>query len=119
MISGQVALGIVSTKFRRRIAEILQRESLVESFEVVVGGEDVVDHKPNPEGLLFAIQQLGCSRSKVLYVGDSTTDAETARRACVPFAAVLSGVTTAEEFGDYRPETIMHNLGELPGLLAA
>jgi phosphoglycolate phosphatase len=108
-----VNLGIVSTKFRRRIEEILGREDLLEPFDVIVGGEDVSRHKPDPEGLLAAIERLGGSPSGSLYVGDSVTDAETARRAGVPFAAVLNGVTPREAFKDYPAYKILDNLGEL------
>jgi phosphoglycolate phosphatase len=106
-------LGIVSTKFRRRIEEILGREDLLEPFDVIVGGEDVSRHKPDPEGLLAAIERTGGSPSGSLYVGDSVTDAETARRAGVPFAAVLNGVTPREAFKDYPAYKILDNLGEL------
>ena len=108
-----VAVGIISTKFRRRIDEILARDDLLEPFEVIVGGEDVSRHKPDPEGLLAAIERLGGSPSGSLYVGDSVTDAETARLAGVPFAAVLSGVTPREAFTDYPVYDILDNLGEL------
>ena len=108
-----VTLGIVSTKFRRRIEEILGREDLLEPFDVIVGGEDVSRHKPDPEGLLAAIERLGGSPSGSLYVGDSVTDAETARRAGVPFAAVLNGVTPREAFKDYPAYRILDDLGEL------
>ena len=108
-----MAIGIVSTKFRRRIEEILGREDLLEPFDVIVGGEDVSRHKPDPEGLLAAIERLGGSPSGSLYVGDSVTDAETARRAGVPFAAVLNGVTPREAFKDYPAYKILDNLGEL------
>ena len=57
-----VAVGIISTKFRRRIEEILARDDLLEPFEVIVGGEDVLRHKPDPEGLLAAIERLGAPR---------------------------------------------------------
>ena len=108
-----VTLGIVSTKFRRRIEEILGREDLREPFDVIVGGEDVSRHKPDPEGLLAAIERLGGSPSGSLYVGDSVTDAETARRAGVPFAAILNGVTPREAFKDYPAYRILDNLGDL------
>jgi phosphoglycolate phosphatase len=108
-----VTLGIVSTKFRRRIEEILGREDLLEPFDVIVGGEDVSRHKPDPEGLLAAVERLGGSPSGSLYVGDSVTDAETAMRAGVPFAAVINGVTPREAFKDYPAYRILENLGEL------
>jgi phosphoglycolate phosphatase len=46
-------------------------------------------------------------------VGDSVTDAETARRARVPFAAVLNGVTSREAFKNYPAYRILDNLCEL------
>lgn len=110
-------LGIVSTKFRYRIEEILERENLLQFFEVLIGGEDVEQHKPHPEGLLKAIEQLQCSPQSIVYVGDSLADAEVAKRAAVPFVLVLSGVTPADHFDDYESMGILKDLSELPKLL--
>ena len=112
-----VTLGIVSTKFRYRIETILRRENLLYPFEVIVGGEDVSEHKPDPEGLLTAIERLGSVPSNCLYVGDSVTDAETAKRAVVPFVAVLSGVTPKDAFRNYDFYGILESLSEIPGLI--
>jgi phosphoglycolate phosphatase len=106
-------LGIVSTKFRYRIEAILGREGLRDAFGVIIGGEDVAVHKPEPTGLLLAIERLGGLAQSTLYVGDSVTDAETARRAGVPFVAVLSGVTPREAFLDYPAYGILESLVEL------
>lgn len=68
--------GIVSTKFRYRIEDILERDGLLHYFDVIVGGEDVSAHKPNPEGLLKAITVLGEARGDSIFVGDSVVDAK-------------------------------------------
>ena len=112
-----LALGIISNKFRRRIEVIMERENLLDCFDVIVGSEDVVHYKPDPESLLSAIGRLGSSPSSCLYVGDSVTDGETAKRAGVPFVAVLTGVTTREEHERYQPQAILESLAELPGLI--
>ena len=108
-----VQTGIVSTKYRSRIEAVLQREKLSDAFEVIVGGEDVSAHKPDPEGLLRAIDALGAAPKKTLYVGDSVTDAQTAERANVSFAAVLSGVTRREEFNGLAVHRVLEDLREL------
>ena len=108
-----VQTGIVSTKYRSRIEAVLRREKLSDVFEVIVGGEDVSAHKPDPEGLLRAIDALGASPEKTLYVGDSVTDAQTAERANVSFAAVLSGVTRREEFNGLAVHRVLEDLREL------
>lgn len=110
-------LGIVSTKYRRRINEILEREALLHGFQVVVGGEDVEQHKPHPQGLLHAIEKLECSPTSVVYVGDSVVDAELAKRAGVPLIVVLSGVTPKGHFDSYEPIAVLQNISELPKFL--
>ncbi len=112
-----VALGIVTTKFHRRIHEVLTREGLRERFAVIVGGDDVRVPKPDPEGLRLALASLSASPDSALYVGDSLTDAEAARRAGLPFAAVLSGVTPREAFAPYQPLAILDSVADLPSWL--
>lgn len=107
------SLGIVSTKFRYRIEAVLEREGLGDAFDVIIGGEDVAEHKPDPTGLLTAIERLGGVPEGALYVGDSVTDAETARRAGVSFVAVLSGVTPRQAFLGYPVYGILKSLAEL------
>jgi len=111
-------LGIVSTKYRRRITGVLERESLRHGFEVVIGGEDVKHHKPHPQGLFEAIARLECSPESIVYVGDSVVDAELAKRAGVPLVVVLSGVTPREHFENYEPIAMLDHISQLPKLLS-
>lgn len=110
-------LGIVSTKFRCRIEDVLERDGLAGAFDPIVGGDDVTEFKPSPEGLLAAAARMKQRPEAVLYVGDSVTDAETARRAGIPFVAVLSGTTPAAAFDPYRPAAVWENIAALPGWL--
>ena len=112
-----IGLGIVSQKYRSRIETILERESLLDCFDVIVGGEDMAAFKPDPSGLLTALGRLDSLPANSLYVGDSVTDAETAKRADVPFTAVLSGVTPKESFNSYPTFSIIESISELPGLI--
>lgn len=107
-------MGIVSTKFRCRIEDVLRRDGLTGFFEPIIGGDDVSQFKPSPEGLLAAVAGMRQNRDAALYVGDSVTDAETARQAEVPFAAVLSGTTPAAAFDKYEPVAIFESAADLP-----
>ena len=110
-------LGIVSTKFRYRIEDVLGREGLLEPFEVIVGGEDVSEFKPDPESLNMALGMLGIPQEAALYVGDSVVDAEAAARAGVPFAAVLSGPTPRGSFSEYEPVMVLETVRDLASIL--
>ena len=103
-------IGIISTKFRYRIEELLSQHFPPHFCHLIVGGEDVKTPKPSPEGLLLAIRELHSTRAETLYIGDSTVDAETARAAGVDFAGVTHGVTTAQELARYPHVKIMPTL---------
>lgn len=109
----EIATAIVSTKYRYRIQEILERDKLSTYFDLVVGGEDVLKHKPDPEGLIKAILQLNKTNQETLYVGDSLVDWETAQKAGVDFCAVLTGTVSEEEFRARGASLIIKSLDEL------
>ena len=100
-------MGIVSTKYRYRIEDILGRAGLLRYFDNIVGGEDVDRHKPAPDSLLLAMENLSVNRQEVIYVGDSITDAKTAEAAEVEFVAVLSGTTSLKEFDAFPNMTVL------------
>ncbi|MBD5129697.1 MAG: HAD family hydrolase [Ruminococcaceae bacterium] len=102
---------IVTSKFHYRIDEILRKFSAESLIDEIVGGDDVSREKPDPEGLLKAVEALGIDKREVLYVGDSLVDAKTAQSAGVDFAAVLTGTTT--DFSDYDSVFIARNLREI------
>lgn len=108
-----IKLGIVSTKFRYRIETILAQHGMSELFDIIVGVEDVLSPKPDPEGLKMATERLKLHSADVLYIGDSVTDAETARRAGIAFAAVLSGVTKRDAFLNYSGCSIHEKLEDV------
>jgi len=110
-------LGIVSSKYRYRIERILAESGLASQFEVIIGGEDVPQHKPDPAGLLLALQRLNLPAPEVLYVGDHPVDAEAASRAGLPFMAVLTGASDVPSFTPYPVHSFLANVSHLPSQL--
>ena len=106
-------LGVISTKFRFRLSITLEEYGILDLFSVIIGGEDVAAAKPDPQGVLLALDRLGIAKSDVLYIGDSVVDAQTAERAGVDFAPVTTGMTRAEDFAPYRCVKILSDLREL------
>ncbi|MCT3918977.1 HAD-IA family hydrolase [Elizabethkingia anophelis] len=106
-------IGIVSTKYRYRIMEFVEKEFPKEFFDIIIGAEDVKAHKPDPAGLLLAINCLQSDLEKCLYIGDSIIDAKTAQAIGVDFYGVLNGITTREELLIYPHIKIADNLNDL------
>jgi phosphoglycolate phosphatase len=108
------ALGVASTKGRKHIEEILEREKLRDAFGAIIGGNDVANQKPDPEALFTALMRLRGDPSTALYVGDSVIDAEAAQRAGVAFVAVLTGVTERPAFDRFPVAAVLEDASELP-----
>lgn len=114
-----IKTGIVSTKYRYRIETILARDGLTEGFDVVVGGEDVVRHKPDPEGIRQALKRIGVSGPDTAYVGDHPVDAMAASAAGIPFVAVLTGNAVRRDFDEWPDTLFIESLQQLLPLLTA
>lgn len=112
-----VKVAVVTTKFDYRIEGILEKCHAQEYVEMIVGGNNVANPKPDPEGTLLVLQKWNLAKGEVLYVGDSLVDAKTAKSAGVPFAGVTTGTTTAEDFKEYDCVGVFENLSELKGRL--
>lgn len=100
-------LGICTNKPYIPTRAVIEHLNLDHYFDVVIGGDSLPVHKPDPAPLHKAFAQLG--EGEVIYVGDSDVDGETAKRAFVPFLLYTEGylkvpvesLTTAATFDDF------------------
>lgn len=112
-----VPTGIVSTKMRATIEAIFDHRGMKELFTLIVGGEDVTHAKPDPQGLLWALNRLNLTPEQVLFCGDTVIDAKTAQAAGADFCAVLNGTTPASAFAEYPSVHIAPDLADLKNWL--
>ena len=103
-------LGVVSNKAHFAVCDIMEYY-FKGLFHVAIGERDGVPRKPSPESVLEAIKALG--GEKVLYVGDSEVDVETAKNAGLPMAAVTWGFRSEAELKAAGAELFAHNCNEL------
>jgi len=108
-----IKTAIVSTKTGDVLRHIMLSHGLEQVFSAIVGGEMVSANKPDPEGLISALDTLGVPAGEALYCGDTVIDAETAQRADCPFCAVLNGTTPAAAFAAYPSVHIARDLPDL------
>lgn len=111
--SAGIKTGIVTTKFRIRIDGVFVRFGMPDPVDIIIGGEEVKELKPSPEGIFLAMKRLGVRKEDTLYVGDNSIDADAAARAQVDFAAVLTGTTPKQAFEKYPHCFVEQNIGEL------
>ncbi|MDR2502409.1 MAG: HAD family hydrolase [Oscillospiraceae bacterium] len=109
-------LAVVTNRRRRLLKEMLEAFEIAEFFDYIVAIEDVLEPKPAPEGILAAISALGSAREDALYAGDTLIDAESAARAGVDFAAVMTGTTGAKEFEGFPYVKLCAQIAEITAL---
>jgi phosphoglycolate phosphatase len=112
-----VQLAIVSSKFRHRIQAILERAGLGDAVDLILGAEDVHQHKPHPQGLLLALEGLQAEPARSIYVGDHVVDAQAAASAGVAFVAVRTGSSNPDSWGVAAPLAIIEDVSQLLVLL--
>jgi len=76
-------------------------------FDILVGGEDVKLHKPDPESIKLAVRKLGITADEALMIGDSTADIGAANAAgCWSCHAVWAGTPPGPPLEGIRPDFV-------------
>lgn len=83
------------------------------SFSVVFGHRKGHPVKPDPEIVLDILSCTGVDPQKVLYVGDTAVDVETAHAAGVRMAGALWGFRTRKELEDAGADLLLGDPSEL------
>lgn len=85
LLKAGIQVGLFSSKNRQLFQLELGHHEVITKIEVVVLYDDTTKHKPDPEGLLFAMQQLQAKPQECVYIGDTQQDYECAMRANTNF----------------------------------
>lgn len=101
---GGLRLAIVTSKYESTARRGLDLFSLTPLFEVVVGLDATVRHKPDPDPALKALEALDVAPEDAVMVGDSVLDVQCGRRAGTGTAAVGWSVFPREQLVAERPD---------------
>ena len=112
--SAGAAVALCTNKAEALTLKLLAELGLEGRFAAVVGGDTLPVRKPDPAPLFEAVARAGGGRAA--FVGDSITDADTARAAQVPFVAVSFGFSDrpVEALG---ADAIVDEFRQLPAAL--
>lgn len=85
-----ITMAVVSNKLHPAVVELNER-FFKDYITSAVGESATVRRKPNPDAVLAALSELGCSKDEAVYVGDSEVDLHTAQNAGMQCMLVLWG----------------------------
>jgi phosphoglycolate phosphatase len=113
-----VVMAIVSSRGRVSLFDLLERLRIRAHFREILGEEDSLRKKPEPEPVLKLAESLAVSPARVLVVGDTTYDIEMGHAAGAQTCAVTYGSHDAARLGRARPTYQLDSLTGLGALLA-
>lgn len=108
---------VVTNKIQDAAIEII-RSFFGDRIDVIIGQIDGVAQKPEPDGVWLALEKLGVSKEKAVYIGDSEVDCMTAHNAGLPCIGVMWGFRSREVLEDNKAEFIVESPEKIMDCLA-
>ncbi|MNL12341.1 Phosphorylated carbohydrates phosphatase [compost metagenome] len=109
-----IRIALVSSGARWMVEGILKQLQLENIFDLVVTGDDVKKHKPDPEAYLFALKALKVHPEKALIFEDSEAGLAAAKAAGVKSIALHHDYNQSHDFSSSLKE--IHSFAEAQDL---
>ena len=113
LYAADVKLAIVTSKTSSMARRGLRLFDLEQYFSAVIGLEETVRHKPEPEPVLTALQATNLSASECIMVGDSSHDLLSGRSAGLKTAAVRWSQVPWVDLLTVNPDYVLETMTDL------
>jgi phosphoglycolate phosphatase len=108
---------VLTNKTYEPTLAILEYLGLKDLFKLVVGGDTFSTRKPDPEGLLYIMNELGVEPHQTVMIGDGVPDVAVTKRIGVTSVAILDGITAKDRLLAQKPDYTVDTFAELSALL--
>lgn len=110
---GNKKIALVTNKPEDIAEKILEGLGVKEYFDLLLGPESVKRMKPDPEGIIKVLNELGIAVEKAIMVGDSHTDIEAGRSAGTVTCGVTYGLGDTDELIKASPDFLIRDMASL------
>ena len=84
-----------------------------ERIKSATGEKPSIRHKPEPDMVIMAMEEMGADKENSIYIGDSEVDIQTAKNAGIPCISVLWGFKDRKFLEDSGATVIVESMEEL------
>lgn len=112
-----IPMALVSNIGRIALDALLARFDLQNRLAPTISRDEVIRMKPDAEGVLRALAEIGARPEDSLFVGDSRTDVRAARNVGMPVAIIRGGECVEADFADDPPDHFITGLMEVATLV--
>lgn len=113
-----VAMALITNKSMRFTRPIVDGLGVAGWFDPILARDTLPTCKPHPGPLLHCIEAHGARPERTWMVGDGATDIDAGHAAGVHTVGCLYGFRTEQEVVGAKPDCLIRDLRELPGLFA-
>ena len=106
-------LAVFTGKGTRSTEITLQELGVRHYFDMIVTGNDVVNHKPSSEGIRKVMDRFKLSHDEVLMIGDAVADVKASHEAGIPIAAVVWDSYAKDKVMQMDTDYLFHDVAEL------
>jgi len=106
-------IAILTNTNREVIEAILEKYKVDSFFDIVVTRNETKVLKPNPKGLLLISESLNVPTHKIVFIGDSIIDMQTAVNAKAHAWGFVGGVSSDNDLREAGAELVIRNLKEI------
>ncbi len=85
-----IAIGLVTGAPKSEVKYVLEKAELAQYIDIIVGGDELEQSKPEPEPYLLALEKLNLQPSECLAIEDNPVGIEAAKRAKIQVVGIAS-----------------------------
>ena len=113
----KILLSIFTGKGRKSSIITLEELGIIDYFDMIVTGDEVINHKPAPDGIISFLAKYNLKKDEVLMIGDSAGDVKASRDAGVKIASALWDSYATEKVKQLSSDYYFNTVGELKEFL--
>ncbi len=110
--AADILFAICTNKREAMALRLMEALGHKDRFAMIAGVDTHPVNKPDPGHLILTVEQTGADPNRVIMVGDSFADVESARRAGYPSIGVSFGYTNTP-MRELEPDFVIDHLGEI------
>ena len=112
LIHSDFDIAIVSNKIDSAVKS-LSAKFFGERIKSAIGEKPSIRHKPEPDMVFMAMEEMGADKENSIYIGDSEVDIQTAKNSGIPCISVLWGFKDRKFLEDSGAMAIVESMEEL------
>lgn len=106
-------LAVATSRSHKSVEELLDQLNIKEYFDYILGGNDVIEGKPNPESIFKILSRINGSSEDTLMVGDMKVDMIMGKNAGVNTCGVTYGNGKKTELQEAEANFIIESFKDL------